>query len=654
MKKHFSTFSGDGGFDIVLEETGEIETVAFVEKDPYCQIALSAHWPNVPIYPDITEVSVEEIKKKFGTIDIITGGFPCQDVSVAGNRKGLAGSRSGLWFEFLRLIKGLRPEWLIIENVPGLLSSNEGRDLAVILRGLVECGYGWSYRILDAQYFGVPQRRRRVFIVGHLGDGRSAEVLFEREGLCWDTPPRTSQRKEIARTSEGSSGDGGRPTPSGDSTDRELGLDPLLTGENPFKDGPFWDNTDRADTLDVSSLVKGQMMPEKRRFPVVIQPSEVKLPEVVPPVTARHQGESGKWPPINELGNLIVDGRQEDQFPIVLTNDSRGQTAEDGKALPLTKSDTGTGRQMVVITSEQTPKVSANVAPAITKGSPSGGGHVPVVVYENHAQDSRITESEDVSPTLHSKMGTGGNNVPLVEGFDVRNLAETGDVAQTVQSKKSGGHSLNYMPVVFQADGSGLDVTEDGTTPTVLHGGDGPQAHGAYRKLAVAMDEDRIDRWEEDEDKIRAVQGDGHSSTAQEHVYFKPEAASVNSVEAARPHKLITRSTIRRFTPLETERLQGFPDGWTAVKGNKRRRLAEDEFVYIKNQLERVNGEAFNPEQVTADSHRYRQMGNAVALPPVRWMVKRLVQVWNSPAPELVDLDELIRELGEGQQLRLI
>jgi DNA (cytosine-5)-methyltransferase 1 len=142
---------------------------------------------------------VRDVRRKhLKSVDVVCGGFPCQDVSVAGRRAGLAGERSGLWFEFHRIIAESNPRWVVIENVPGLLSSNAGRDFAVILRGLVECGYGVAWRILDAQYFGVAQRRRRVFVVGSLGNGRAAQVLFEREIGAWDYPPRRKTGTRIA------------------------------------------------------------------------------------------------------------------------------------------------------------------------------------------------------------------------------------------------------------------------------------------------------------------------------------------------------------------------------------------------------------------------------------------------------------------------
>lgn len=207
--RYLSLFSGIGGFDLGFDRAGMV-CAGQVEYDAAARSVLARHWPDVKRMNDVREVKGDE----FGATDVICGGFPCQDVSVAGRRAGLAGERSGLWFEFHRLIDRVRPRWVVIENVPGLLSSNGGRDFAVILRGLVECGYGVAWRILDAQYFGVAQRRRRVFIVGSLGSGRTAEVLFEREGGGGDSGPRRQARPELAADIAASiraNGGGGRP-----------------------------------------------------------------------------------------------------------------------------------------------------------------------------------------------------------------------------------------------------------------------------------------------------------------------------------------------------------------------------------------------------------------------------------------------------------
>ena len=172
-----SLFSGIGGFDLGLERAGW-NVKWQVEINDYRREVLARHWPDTRRYEDVRELPDETLER----VDMVCGGFPCQNLSVAGNRDGLAGSESGLWYDYLRIVETLRPSWVFIENVPGLLSSDEGRDMEIVVGGLTECGYGVSWRVLDSQFFGVPQRRRRVFIVGHLGGPCPPEILFESEG----------------------------------------------------------------------------------------------------------------------------------------------------------------------------------------------------------------------------------------------------------------------------------------------------------------------------------------------------------------------------------------------------------------------------------------------------------------------------------------
>mgnify|MGYP007071585731 CR=1 FL=1 len=140
----------------------------FSEIDKFPRAVLQHHYPHVPLHGDFTAIRGDE----YEPIDLLVGGTPCQSFSVAGLRQGLADARGKLALEFLLLARRLRPRWVAWENVPGVLSKNGGRDFGSILGGLVECGYGFSYRVLDAQYFGLAQRRKRVFVVGHLGDWR--------------------------------------------------------------------------------------------------------------------------------------------------------------------------------------------------------------------------------------------------------------------------------------------------------------------------------------------------------------------------------------------------------------------------------------------------------------------------------------------------
>ena len=175
--KAASFFSGIGGIDLGFEKTG-VEVVFQSEILPFGRQILKQHWPNAKLAGDINLISADEIP----TADIYFGGFPCQDLSLAnqGKRKGLAGERSGLFFKFAELAGTNKPRWILLENVPGLLNANNGEDFRVLLKTLDELGYGVSWRVLDAKYFGTPQRRRRVYIVGSLGTLRSAEVLFEQ------------------------------------------------------------------------------------------------------------------------------------------------------------------------------------------------------------------------------------------------------------------------------------------------------------------------------------------------------------------------------------------------------------------------------------------------------------------------------------------
>jgi DNA (cytosine-5)-methyltransferase 1 len=157
---------------------------------------------------DFTHIGAEDV----GTIDLLAGGTPCQSFSVAGKRAGLDDPRGNLTIEFARLADRIRPVWLVWENVPGVLSIDDGRTFGAFLGMLVQCGYGIAYRVLNAQYFGVPQRRRRVFVVGCLGDWRAAAAVFlERESLSGNPPPRREAREGIARGVEVGF-DGGRLT----------------------------------------------------------------------------------------------------------------------------------------------------------------------------------------------------------------------------------------------------------------------------------------------------------------------------------------------------------------------------------------------------------------------------------------------------------
>lgn len=228
-----SLFSGIGGLDLGLHRAGH-EHVFLCESDPWRRDVLKARFPGVPVYEDVRAVGANargghgrgdagirssrdraeaEVSER---VDLLCGGFPCQDISVAGRRRGLAGERSSLFFEFARVADALRPRWVLVENVPGLLSSNGGRDFGIVLGALAELGYGLAWRVLDSRYFGVPQRRRRVFIVGALAHsdpaaaaGRAGQVLALGTRCPGHPPTRGETRPDDRFASLSGLGSGG-------------------------------------------------------------------------------------------------------------------------------------------------------------------------------------------------------------------------------------------------------------------------------------------------------------------------------------------------------------------------------------------------------------------------------------------------------------
>ena len=198
-----SLFSGIGGIDLGFRRAG-FDVAWCVEVDPRARAVLRARFPEAEIYEDIRAVDTKELAKH-GKVDVICGGFPCQDLSVAGKRAGIQGERSGLFYDAMRIVRGLSPAVLLLENVPGLLTSNQGHDFAAVLR---EVGEGWgcqevAWRVLDSQYFGVPQRRRRVFIAGSSREGCASRILALEDGGAGDPAARKAKRPIAARNVRG-------------------------------------------------------------------------------------------------------------------------------------------------------------------------------------------------------------------------------------------------------------------------------------------------------------------------------------------------------------------------------------------------------------------------------------------------------------------
>jgi len=249
--KVLSLFSGVGGFDMGLENAG-METVFQCEWDKHCLTILDRHWPDVPKWDDVSTLTGKHILAGVPVIDVVAWGSPCQDLSVAGKRAGLEGGRSNLFYEGMRIIKELReesngkyPRISIWENVYGALNSNKGEDFEAILKEMVEAGsLLCEWRVLDAQYFGIPQRRRRVFVVAVFDSATAARcpdpLLPVSEGLRWNPTTRTTTREKIADTVTASIGNSSE----------------------------WWDGGQIANALTTTS--DAQRMPDKDRLQAVV------------------------------------------------------------------------------------------------------------------------------------------------------------------------------------------------------------------------------------------------------------------------------------------------------------------------------------------------------------------------------------------------
>jgi len=252
--RYLSVCSGIEAASVAWEPIGWTP-VAFAEVEKFPSAVLAHHWPDVPNLGDMTKYESWNL----GAIDLLVGGTPCQSFSVAGLRKGLRDPRGGLMLTFLEIAQRQRPRWIVWENVPGVLSSHGGRDFGAFLGALGALGYGWAYRVLDAQWFGVAQRRRRVFVVGCLGDGAAAAtVLFESESVQRNPAPSREKGQGVAAFTPSSIGDyrQGYGTLRANGGDNGGGSEVLVAASNPkafthsnYSNKPAWITGDRTDCL---------------------------------------------------------------------------------------------------------------------------------------------------------------------------------------------------------------------------------------------------------------------------------------------------------------------------------------------------------------------------------------------------------------------
>jgi len=401
----------------------------FSEIEPFPSAVLKHHYPTVPNVGDMT---------KYGewpdeSVDLLVGGTPCQSFSVAGLRAGLADPRGGLMLTYLEIARRYRPRWIVWENVPGVLSSNGGRDFGSFLGALGQLGYGFAYRVLDAQWFGVAQRRRRVFVVGHFGDWRrAAKVLFESESVCRDTPPSRKTGEETAQCL--TAGVGKR-------YDAESETLPVASTQpahyrksrraQSSEDYETWVPDEATNTLNCFDV--GDI----RAVDVVMQP--IGVPDVMATLLSSTAG-------ISRPGNAVTE--HETYIPMAIPiHDQATRFAgkrgdkQDGKgngfgvgasgdpAPTLTKGDKHAVAQSVAyvggIDFENNAHTMEEPTGPLLKGSPTGGGHpLPAIAFaQNQLGEVRMGA---VTNTLNTNSNASGRNTPMVQSaMQVRRLTPT-------------------------------------------------------------------------------------------------------------------------------------------------------------------------------------------------------------------------------------
>lgn len=512
-------------------------------------------------------------------VDCITGGSPCQDLSVAGKRAGLAGERSGLFMEQVRIVKEMRhatidnrglakPRFMVWENVAGAFSSNQGKDFQAVLTEIIriaepeapdvplpekgrwphagelhdEMGR-WSvaYRLHDAQFWGVPQRRKRIALVADFEGGAAAEILFEQYS-------GNEPRPEVQPVSESMSGDFEQSRAQREETAGTVREGTAETGEDPT-----------VMTYGISAYDSNAMK------------SPNPNSGVYKADTARTLDNNGGSPACNQGGMAIVQGA--DLYNGTLTG-------EEVATVTAAVGGTNTSGPKVVCLNDQGGSVMSTSEEQSATLRAQTHGHEPVV-FENHCQDSRYRPLGDTCSTLATNLGTGGNNQPLVVKEPV--CIGNGQADQTKESELVG--ALNCMHDQQAVMTFGLDrasynqgknaqfdfsVEEEKIAPQIVKG---PGAVCA------------VDCRNGKESEINAtLQADADHNT---------NSNNVCRIEAS----------VRRLTPMECERLQGFPDFWTDI----------GEWIDSK-------GKKHKP----ADAPRYKALGNSIAIPFWFWLLRRI------------------------------
>ena len=579
-----SLFDGIGGFPLAAVRNG-IEPVWASEIEAFPIEVTRKRFPSILHVGDITKLNGAELPP----VDIITGGSPCQDLSVAGARAGLAGERSGLFMEQIRVVKEMRdaderrgrtahtvrPRYMCWENVPGSFSSAGGEDFRIVLEEIVRIKDGscsvprpdsgrWesagaiilgnqfslAWRVMDAQFWGVAQRRKRIFLVADFAGRSAPQILFEQNRLPGYSASSGGQRQGTAASAPGCSDPPGGTGPigfdgyNGDLTGEKaatLGVNcGMSTGRNGVLTAFAANQRDEVrDLHDVAAALTAQPGMKQQTF--------------VAGITAKGNGDcflsEERHTALSGGGGMPGQG-----YPAIFTaafSAGAGASAGSigyGEEVSPTLKGTASGNCMpsILCLNDQGGSAiacSENVAGTLRAQE---HGHQPLV-FENHGIDARYTGPHSVAPTMSARYGTGGNNVPLVAEQDTI-FCITGNAID--RQPMNGGNGIGYQ--------QGIAYTLTAT-----------DHHAVFSRQ-------RVDVFKSNE--VVSTQSARQHKDATDLVVDMDEPD--NSASAPRGASVLL---IRRLTPLECERLQGFPDGWTDIEG-------------------------------ASDSARYKALGNSVYL----------------------------------------
>ena len=553
-----SLFDGIGGFPLAAVHCGGVPVWAS-EIEPFPMRVTKLRFPDMIHVGDITKLD----GAKLPPVDVICGGSPCQDLSVAGLRKGLAGERSGLFMDQVRIVKEMRaederrgvsddfirPRYLVWENVPGAFSSANGEDFRAVIEEIVHIKdstchvprpdtgrwesagaailgdqFSLAWRVLDAQYWGVAQRRRRIFLVADFGGLTAPKILFEQERLLRDPAEGQGQGKGVTTAAGNSSADSG-----GSRVAEEKQVDIFAVHID-----------QREETINLNGISGALMATTNLQMQTFVAGGMRKF----------ESAEKEECLCLNDQG-----GERMDVSVDVTATLRAGMSGHPPLVMGIHQGSAGT---------EEIPD------PALTEEAETGGNNQQIL-FENHGIDARYTGPHEVAPTMSARYGTGGNNVPLVSDMPESYCIAGNIIDREVQN---GGNGLGCQP----------DISYTLTSA---------DRHAVFSRQ-------RSDEFLQN--RVTATQSARQHKDATDLV-CEPYQNTVGTIGYT-DHKGINnqyvsedkcivenRKLIRRLTPLECERLQGFPDHWTDIPG-------------------------------ASDSARYKALGNSVAIPCVDFVLR--------------------------------